>query len=442
MDSSRLDELLLLPRHLREQPEVVAAIRNLVENDDEALRYYVRWMQFESNLRWVLRDDGFSHSEIVSKLRRQFWQTRLLAAGITTAVALMISVTLGYYSRQHEGPLPSPVTAGVLEAGSDVVWAEGHARPSGQPRNGDRLVADAGQFLLRMRSGAEVVCKAPLDVEINDSWELYLHRGQICVHAPPDAKGFRVHTRVGEVVDLGTVFGMKVEADGESDVQVLEGKVEINAGEAEPLRVDAGTARRITSEGRLAESRPIDPAAYHNQLGALIGLPAISSKLIPLTTPPASLRPKDQTSSATGGVFRERQDVTTAKPVEAYAGTPGKYTREQPPERTVLPAGTVVTSYFIHADNTVEAPVDGVLTFPGEILGMALDADQLNAGDRDFGFANVQYPSQTRRGTLIGEEDDELEISPDRRTLRVHISCSAGAFDQLRVYVSSPRPGS
>ena len=41
-DSTRLRELLLLPRHLREQPEVVCAIREAITQDEEALRYYER----------------------------------------------------------------------------------------------------------------------------------------------------------------------------------------------------------------------------------------------------------------------------------------------------------------------------------------------------------------------------------------------------------------
>ncbi len=436
-DSARLRELLLLPRHLREQPEVVSAIREAITQDEAALRCYVSWMRFESNLHWVLQEENCSPSLVVSELRKQVWRIRLLYLSVASAVMLMLAAGLRYYSYIQERA--AVAEAALLDADSRMVWTAGGGQSGTVLRNGDRLTALEGRFLLRMQCGAVVACEAPVDIEVRDAWEVFLHHGEICVQVPPGAHGFRARSRVGTVVDLGTVFGMRVRSGGDTEIQVLEGSVEVSPVGAGPQSVPAGVARRITGEGRLSPPEPVDPAALRSQLAALIGISSISPAIIPALPPPRSVRSGAQLSASTGYVFRERSHLVTAEPLELYAADPGRYNMDRLPELTVVPASVAVTTYFIHAENTVETPVDGELTFAGEILGLALSSEQLNGGDSGYGHPDVLYPDEPRRKTVVKEVDDEIEVSADRRTLKLHISCSVGGFDQIRVFVRAPQ---
>ncbi len=54
--------------------------------------------------------------------------------------------------------------------------------------------------------------------------------GQMRVHVPPHARGFKLMTPDAKVVDLGTEFGLKVSDSGKSDVHVFDGEVEVYPG--------------------------------------------------------------------------------------------------------------------------------------------------------------------------------------------------------------------
>ncbi len=109
------------------------------------------------------------------------------------------------------------------------------------------------------------------------SQRVELNEGRLVAYVPRRARGFVVVTPTAEIVDLGTEFGVAVESDGKTDVDVLRGVVEIKpAGEAKlskwpRQKVVAGQSVRATHEGisaPLATSDSADPFVRRVPLGA------------------------------------------------------------------------------------------------------------------------------------------------------------------------------
>src|SRR4029079_3191328 len=94
--------------------------------------------------------------------------------------------------------------------------------------------------------------------------------GQMRVHVPPHARGFKLTTPDAQVVDLGTEFGLKVSDAGKAEVHVFDGEVEVYPGVGkEKLSVKQGTgwdaANGIASSPALAASTFTDLAALRIQ---------------------------------------------------------------------------------------------------------------------------------------------------------------------------------
>jgi hypothetical protein len=101
-----------------------------------------------------------------------------------------------------------------------------------------------------------------------------------------------------------------------------------------------------------------------------------------------------------------------------------------------IPLGSIVDSYLLHFDPfgndpAVSQTLDFSITFDRPILGVILGPNLVQTDER-FGLAGTQYPTGGTRGL---ERKDQVELSPDRRTLMVHLT--GWRIDQLRVLVEA-----
>jgi hypothetical protein len=89
----------------------------------------------------------------------------------------------------------------------------------------------------------------PAAMCFEDAMRLRLLRGRLNADVGERGKGFTVLTDAGEVVDLGTRFGVEAGADGESRVAVFSGEVKVRSGAAggEFTTLHEGEAVRFTA---------------------------------------------------------------------------------------------------------------------------------------------------------------------------------------------------
>ncbi len=186
--------------------------------------------------------------------RRSGWlQWRPLAAA---AAAIVLGMAAFYGS--HRG-----VEAEVVHTSSDISgeWVVGRKVRL------DHMTIARGNVQMRLSSGVLLDVAAPVEMKLLDAMQVRLLSGRVTAVVPPAARGFAVETPAGRVVDLGTRFGVAMEAADSAEVHVFEGKVEVTTKQKHVVQLVAGDAvsldpvRGVAARMRANEARFVMAAA-------------------------------------------------------------------------------------------------------------------------------------------------------------------------------------
>jgi hypothetical protein len=137
------------------------------------------------------------------------------------------------------------------------------------------LEIKSGLLELKFFNAVTVTLQGPARLELRSMDRLVLHHGRLAARVPESAIGFTIETPAGEIIDLGTEFGVHVRADGGMETHVFEGEVEVALPRQSPRRLTAGTALNVSSTG-IAREAPANPAQFPRsvaQLDQLLGNP-------------------------------------------------------------------------------------------------------------------------------------------------------------------------
>jgi hypothetical protein len=252
-----------------------------------------------------------------------------------------------------------------------------------------------------------------------------------------------------DVVDLGTAFGVSVGGDGETDVCVFEGEVEVS-------RTDSKNTPQLVREGSAVRSSPkaesIDSVAYatmrYEKAWPVTSGVLQATGLMQFVSPGPDFVPGRIEDSDRILVFRECSRVILKSDLEVDVTEPGQYVRVGRRNKQSIGAGQVVGSYLLQLNpigeffrnETDGARVIGQITFNRPILGLIGGTTQLISTDELLGHPRGNY-GNTRRGIEPARPDDQpdsgrdnVTLSNDRRTLSLDLSASS-AVDQIRVIV-------
>ncbi len=116
--------------------------------------------------------------------------------------------------------------------------------------------------------------------------------------------------------------------------------------------------------------------------------------------------------------FEEAQNVLLDEPLDL----------DDPPA-TTIPAGTLVSSFYVAYDPAASKDIVGTVTFPNDVLGIATSIGNLNDSDA-LGNTTATYLNPSLRGL---EADDSASFSAD--TLSVSFVADRPG-DYIRVFVS------
>ena len=124
----------------------------------------------------------------------------------------------------------------------DVEWGIGQdPLDVGDAISPGSFAIKSGYAQVEFFCGATVVLEGPAELDLKSAMLAHVHRGRLRAQVPPAARGFSLTHEDLTVVDLGTEFGMSVSPDG-ADVQVFDGEVELQPGDARKRRLTAGQA--------------------------------------------------------------------------------------------------------------------------------------------------------------------------------------------------------
>lgn len=226
-------------------------LQALLLRSEEARRFYVQRMSMGSALCKLADEaqeaeqqhESEQQDDIITasaELRRPWPVSAKLAMAaslIACAVALVLAIRPDARDTQHGGAAVAAETSNagcaVLVDAAGAQWAEGsHAWQVGMSVPAGKLQLKSGLIRLEFYSGASVTLEGQSELEIVSVKEAKCAQGQMRVHVPPHARGFKLTTPDAEVVDLGTEFGLKVSDTGKAEVHVFDGEVEVLPNEA------------------------------------------------------------------------------------------------------------------------------------------------------------------------------------------------------------------
>jgi hypothetical protein len=153
------------------------------------------------------------------------WAWSLAAAA---SLVLLLGLGLARWFK-HPGSRDSTSTAvAVLAHAADVEWsgADG-AYPVGTALEPGWLRLKSGLVQVVFYSGARVVIEGPAELRLLSPREAFCQSGVLSAEVPAQARGFRIGTPQGSVVDLGTAFGLNVRT-ATTEVHVFKGEVEVS----------------------------------------------------------------------------------------------------------------------------------------------------------------------------------------------------------------------
>ena len=160
---------------------------------------------------------------------------------------------------------------GVLAASAGATWEDAaHSPRAGQPLPVQPLNLKSGLAQMRLDNGVSLIVEGPAQFEIQSQNTVALTVGKITVTVPPNAHGFAVVTPSARTVDLGTEFGVSVDASGKSETHVIRGTVEITpiAG-GDATRLTAGNATRVEFAATETQKIPFQAGSFVQDVPAI-----------------------------------------------------------------------------------------------------------------------------------------------------------------------------
>ena len=371
----------------------------------------------------------------------------LAVAGAVLATAASLFIFLPFPDTQSQRNNDSPAIARLAYA-SHAKWGI-KERSQGDRFDKGKVHLETGLARLDFCNGATVTLQGPAEFEIVSPDRTVLSSGILTASVPDSAVGFKVLTPAMDVVDLGTAFGVSVGGNGETDVCVFEGEVEVS-------RTDSKNTPQLVREGSAVRSSPkaesIDSVAYatmrYEKAWPVTSGVLQATGLMQFVSPGPDFVPGRIEDSNRILVFRECSRVILKSDLEVNVTEPGQYIRVRRWNRQSIGAGQVVGSYLLQLNPIGEffrnendgARVIGQITFNRPILGLIGGTTQLISTDELLGHPRGNY-GNTRRGIEPARPDDQpdsgrdnVTLSNDRRTLSLDLSASS-AVDQIRVIV-------
>ena len=232
--------------------------------EEGAQRRYAEYMLLHQALRAQLSPGGSLPAGIASAAsltaaaaaagpgtRRRWRRWGLAGAGAALAVAVAAAVLIWFTGEPDE-----PRGVAVVTRTAAARWS-GASPAVGAPLSPGPLVLASGLAQVDLYSGATLVLEGPAAIDLLDERSARFHHGRIRSRVPKPAQGLRISLPGGEVVDLGTEFGLDVQRGGAGEIHVFDGAVDwhrdgavTRLGKGQALRLDRRGDRPIVADDR------------------------------------------------------------------------------------------------------------------------------------------------------------------------------------------------
>lgn len=252
---ARLQELLDASLDGAISPAEVNELESLLRGDPDAQQFYLDYVGVHTDLYLLLSVMDIDQAKVTASglpadastkpapalgFLGEVTQRLTTFAGhhpwfsLFATVAMLSMVVLGVQSWMT--PEPSPVYLAQVNEIRDCQWAEGSVQPqSGSVKlaEGAKLELKSGLAEVVYGNGAKVLLQGPVKFDIQANNAGFLREGKLTATANSvSSHGFTIYTPAARFSDLGTEFGVQVDAEGRAAVAVFVGKVHAEAKQA------------------------------------------------------------------------------------------------------------------------------------------------------------------------------------------------------------------
>ncbi|MDA7756729.1 FecR family protein [Opitutales bacterium] len=330
--------------------------------------------------------------------------------------------------------------------------ADGVTYKTGETVEPGILSLTRGLLRLDFSNGARVTVQGPAELEVFDQDRVLLHKGLVTATIPESAVGFVVDTVAAHVVDLGTSFGVSVSENGQTEVCVFDGEVEVSL----PREAGVDEVSHLVREGESISARVnssvIDSVSYEtsqfeNALPVNYGVLQTTGSMR-FVSPGPDFHPGNYKDNEHIVVFPEKRGFLSSESMRVDMIDPGEYEKSHYEEKPTLVPHRAMTSYLLQLDAYPEGEnpnrrrsVIGQITFAKPIVGVITEDRLLNESEVVFGIPGADYPSaRTIEPRPEGDERkgfDKLILTADRHSLILELRENPGHLDQVRVLVEA-----
>ncbi|MDF1860991.1 MAG: FecR domain-containing protein [Verrucomicrobiales bacterium] len=238
------EELTLLDHELKEQPALRQELRSRIRLHGLLSDHY----------RQEDGDAGLTAMAPFLPLPPPTKSRRLPALALAAAAV----IALGLYLFPRQGS-PRDNEMAAVQRVANASWETGEVVEIGEVVSLEKRNLVEGFLEMEMANGIHIAIESPAVFQFLSEDRLRLDRGHLSAQVPEGAEGFTVVTSAGEVIDLGTRFGVSVEGDA-VEAHVFEGEIKVNSKGTESILLEKEEAISLGKKKRYhsdAESFPM-----------------------------------------------------------------------------------------------------------------------------------------------------------------------------------------
>ena len=236
-----IERMLIKVREGEATPDEVKQLRELLTTNAAARRVYVRAKQMDMLLETTPPQSVALAA--TAKVRGANVSVRWKIATLASAAAAVVALAFLLFGGQANDGRDRDAAVAVVQSSFEAVIDGREVLQGEQPMRAGTYKLERGSVQLRFGNGADVVIEGPAAFDLVDAATMHLNQGSLWAHCSEEARGFAVRMPGGrELVDFGTEFGARVDAEGGAQVKVMQGEVKIHDAVARSLELTTGKA--------------------------------------------------------------------------------------------------------------------------------------------------------------------------------------------------------
>ena len=236
--------------------------KRLIENESERL-LFCRYRNLHAGLYQSKPEAALFESPAAgAKTRRPVFYVAAAVAAAAVIIIVSIAWLMAPATTQSPAPVPSAPSIVATLTGADKAVFNGSAVPMepgrALPTGPVRLASGTAQIMFDSTAVVDLV--GPCDFEMTGPNGGRLTSGSLDAFVPDRAHGFTIDLPGGaRVVDLGTSFHVRVDADGRSLVAVNAGRVELITPNDGTRQLMAGQIAMLNADGFYTRTKNLRP---------------------------------------------------------------------------------------------------------------------------------------------------------------------------------------